>query len=127
MLPMLDHTAYPDVIDLVLDYCALPTLAAFRATSREFRDNVDRRLVYHTELEAIEVPDDHTISGNRTEFAFVIARDARYPAFVPPRDGLPPRRIKGHLPWTPRYVHTLDLDFHDWVESTSLPDSLLTA
>ncbi|WOO84059.1 uncharacterized protein LOC62_05G007582 [Vanrija pseudolonga] len=123
-MPMLDHTAYPDIIDHVLDSCSLSTLAAFRAASRAFRDNVDRRLLVHAELEAVEVPDDYSISGARTEYAFVIARDARYPAFVPTKS--PPVRIKGHLPWKPAYVHTLDLDFHDWVESTSLPDALLS-
>jgi hypothetical protein len=44
---MIDHTAYPDIIDAIFLYAELPALLALRAASSGFRDRVDAVLARH--------------------------------------------------------------------------------
>lgn len=43
----LDHTAYPDIIDLIFAYAPYESLLSLRTASKEFRDRIDRQLVRH--------------------------------------------------------------------------------
>ncbi|CAK9780310.1 hypothetical protein CC85DRAFT_300187 [Cutaneotrichosporon oleaginosum] len=44
---MLDHSAYPDILDAIFAYADLCALLALRAASRSFRDRVDAVLAQH--------------------------------------------------------------------------------
>lgn len=50
-MAMLDHSAYPGIIDLIIQVAPFPSLLALRRTSKSFRDLVDRRLLTHVELQ----------------------------------------------------------------------------
>jgi hypothetical protein len=59
---MLDHTAYPAVIDAILRVAPVDTLLALRTASREFRARVDAALAQHLQCEWYEV---RTTRGGR--------------------------------------------------------------
>ncbi|WOO81740.1 uncharacterized protein LOC62_04G005261 [Vanrija pseudolonga] len=50
----LDHTAYPNIIDTIINAAPLATLLALRGTCRTFRDRIDRHMFYHVELDNLE-------------------------------------------------------------------------
>ncbi|KAL1412302.1 hypothetical protein Q8F55_000046 [Vanrija albida] len=52
----IDHTAYPYLIDLILESCSLRTLITLRATCRSFRDRINAGLVDHAVLLAPATP-----------------------------------------------------------------------
>ncbi|KAL1412332.1 hypothetical protein Q8F55_000076 [Vanrija albida] len=47
---VIDHTAYPHIIDAVIASATIPALARLRATSREFRDRINPLLFHHVVL-----------------------------------------------------------------------------
>lgn len=49
-LVTIDHAAYPNIMDKILNACSQPVLFAFRATSRAFRERIDKRLFRHVVL-----------------------------------------------------------------------------
>ncbi|KAL1412291.1 hypothetical protein Q8F55_000035 [Vanrija albida] len=85
---MIDHNAYPHIIECILGYSSLDTLVAFRSTSRRFRDQITAQLLSHAVLRRF--PD----------------RDNAYGFRLPPTSTLAPEY---KLPFVPEYVRTLDL------------------
>lgn len=47
----IDHTAYPHIIDAVLEHASHSALLGLRGTSREFRDRIDANLAQHVVVE----------------------------------------------------------------------------
>lgn len=47
---MIDHIAYPHLIDLIFEHAGYGTVVSLRTTCRAWRDTVDRRLVRHLAL-----------------------------------------------------------------------------
>ncbi|KAL1412283.1 hypothetical protein Q8F55_000027 [Vanrija albida] len=83
---MIDHTAYPSIVDDVLAYTGVPALLAFRATSRAYKAQIDRQLWSHAVLVTRA-----TRSG--------ASRLALLSAALPDEP----------IPYLPHLVHTLDI------------------
>ncbi|WOO81825.1 uncharacterized protein LOC62_04G005343 [Vanrija pseudolonga] len=82
----IDHTAYPHLIDTIVAQCDIPTLLAFRGTSRSFLARVNGVLLSHAALRPWPA-------------------DGSSDAFVLTTIPAPPRR----LPFVPASVRTLEL------------------
>jgi hypothetical protein len=52
----LDASAYPHILDRILNYASPNTLLAFRATSRDFHERASRRLFEHITLTSFDGP-----------------------------------------------------------------------
>ncbi|WOO81759.1 uncharacterized protein LOC62_04G005280 [Vanrija pseudolonga] len=83
---MLDHTAYPEIVDCILCYSSFSTLLVFRLTSKHFRDQANKRLLPHVVL---------------TKFP-----DKGWGFTLPPSSDLAPG---SRVPREPSFVRTLDL------------------
>ncbi|KAL1412285.1 hypothetical protein Q8F55_000029 [Vanrija albida] len=63
-MPVLDHTAYPDIVDAVIAFADERSLVALRTASRAFRDRVDALLLPHVAIDLTHVPDIHLVSAS---------------------------------------------------------------
>ncbi|WOO77928.1 uncharacterized protein LOC62_01G001482 [Vanrija pseudolonga] len=97
---MLDHTVHPTVVTEIIGHCSVPALAAFRATSRHFRDAIDGFLFEHaTILWQLKDGEDDVL-----EPVLFTTPESRWGST--------------RLPWAPQRVKTLDLG---WDTTTDKP------
>ncbi|KAL1412281.1 hypothetical protein Q8F55_000025 [Vanrija albida] len=59
-MTVLDHTAYPSIIDLIIEVAPLASLYALRTTSKTIRDRVHRHVLAHVELDYLEGATQYT-------------------------------------------------------------------
>lgn len=98
MAAPLDHTAYPDVLDEIIELAPAQALVKLRATSRDFCARADRVLLRHA------VYAWRRDSNGEEEHAVLLAPFARS---RPPQDGR--RGGQAALPLRPECVEVLDL------------------
>ncbi|KAL1412269.1 hypothetical protein Q8F55_000012 [Vanrija albida] len=91
---LLDSSSYPHLMDMIIGFAPVPSLAALRAASRLLRDKIDRMLFRHVAI----ISDSATI--HRRGLDLTTSRHSTLP--VRPHDD--------YVPYCPRKVEILDLE-----------------
>lgn len=105
---MIDHTAYPDIVDAIFAYASLQALLALRGAFSGFRDRVDAVLARHLVLR-----DDRISPGHSNGW---------HPAFLPMASTAPLDRVLTLLERIrPLLAHTTRLDIDACPEFPAYP------
>ncbi|KAL1412323.1 hypothetical protein Q8F55_000067 [Vanrija albida] len=106
---VIDHSAYPHIVNAILATCDTRTAIAFRSTCRAFRAAVDAALLSHVALYPMPAPaPSQGHNSPNTILGFV--RPSDYPE--PESDSEPPL-----LPHVPSVVRTLDFVVDNYTET----------
>lgn len=119
----IDYSAQPGIIDTIIAFASVPALAQLRATSRDLRDRIDRRLFHHVALLEWKKPDQPPSGLSK-----LFQRPSTEPRFT--AAGLPtyvgPEVLFPRYPLVPSAVEILDIvhpirvDSFDFDELTSV-------